>query len=209
MKSNTWVAPIRTGLDGGMNRVFLSQVGGSLPPARVPNSLPPQPAPPAFALDNSGSSPTLATRLFSGVFGGKPDAATQVASTDATTQERAGGPELPRKSQSCSCATPWALRAPSQRRTSRGLNRRSRKSNRPRKQSRRRLPRPLLQSPHRRKKPTRRRRTAAAHNRRSRAATSQPLGRTPVIRSQRLQSEGRAGPSDDELPIIDICRGSV
>ena len=89
VKSNTWVAPIRTGLDGGMNRVFLSQVGGSLPPARVPNSLPPQPAPPAFALDNSGSSPTLATRLFSGVFGGKPDA-TQVASTDATTQEATG-----------------------------------------------------------------------------------------------------------------------
>jgi murein L,D-transpeptidase YafK len=88
VKSNVSVAPIRTGLDGGMNRVFLSQVGGSLPPARVPNSLPPQPAPPAFALDNSGSSPTLATRLFSGVFGGKPDAATQVAATDAATQER-------------------------------------------------------------------------------------------------------------------------
>ena len=33
VKSNTWVAPIRTGLDGGMNRVFLGQVGGSLPPA--------------------------------------------------------------------------------------------------------------------------------------------------------------------------------
>jgi murein L,D-transpeptidase YafK len=88
VRSNVSVAPIRTGLDGGMNRVFLSQVGGSLPPARVPNSLPPQPAPPAFALDNNGSSPTLATRLFSGMFGSKPDAATQVAATDAATQER-------------------------------------------------------------------------------------------------------------------------
>src|SRR6204780_3713668 len=88
VKSNVSVAPIRTGLDGGMNRGFLSKGGGSLPPARVPNSLPPQPAPPAFALDNSGSSPTLATRLFSGVFGAKPDAATQVAATDAATQER-------------------------------------------------------------------------------------------------------------------------
>ena len=27
-------APIRTGLDGGMNRVFLAQVGGNIPPAR-------------------------------------------------------------------------------------------------------------------------------------------------------------------------------
>ena len=81
------VAPIRTGLDGGMNRVFLSQVGGSLPPARVPNSLPPQPAPPAFAFDNGGS-PTFASRLLNGVFGGKPDAATQVAATDSATLER-------------------------------------------------------------------------------------------------------------------------
>ena len=87
VKSNVSVAPIRTGLDGGMNRVFLSQVGGSLPPARVPNSLPPQPAPPAFALDNS-SSPSMASRLFSGVFGGKSD--TQVASTDGAGAEATG-----------------------------------------------------------------------------------------------------------------------
>jgi murein L,D-transpeptidase YafK len=93
VKSNVSVAPIRTGLDGGMNRVFLSQVGGSLPPARVPNSLPPQPAPPAFALDNS-SSPSMASRLFSGVFGVKSD--TQVASTDATTQEATGTAQKPK-----------------------------------------------------------------------------------------------------------------
>ncbi|HEY1746088.1 MAG TPA: murein L,D-transpeptidase family protein [Xanthobacteraceae bacterium] len=88
VRANVSVAPIRTGLDGGMNRVFLSQVGGSLPPARVPNSLPPQPAPAAFALDNSGSSPSIASRLFSGVFGGKSDGATQVAATDSGAQER-------------------------------------------------------------------------------------------------------------------------
>jgi murein L,D-transpeptidase YafK len=100
VRSNSSVAPIRTGLDGGMNRVFLSQVGGSLPPARVPNSLPPQPAPVAFALDNGGSSPSIASRLFSGVFGAKSEGSTQVAATDAATQERgseatgtAGGPK--------------------------------------------------------------------------------------------------------------------
>jgi murein L,D-transpeptidase YafK len=88
VKSNVSVAPIRTGLDGGMNRVFLSQVGGSLPPARVPNSLPPQPAPPSLALDNSGAQPNFASRLFNGFLGNKSDASTQVAATDSATQER-------------------------------------------------------------------------------------------------------------------------
>ena len=39
-------APIRTGLDGGMNRVFLAQTNGNIPPARVPppTGLPAQPA---------------------------------------------------------------------------------------------------------------------------------------------------------------------
>ena len=36
VKANDSVAPIHSGLDGGMNRVFLAQVGGSIPPARVP-----------------------------------------------------------------------------------------------------------------------------------------------------------------------------
>ena len=89
VRSNSPVAPIRTGLDGGMNRVFLAQVGGSLPPARVPNSLPPQPAPSTLALDNGdASSPSVASRLFNGVFGGKPGASTQVAATEQATQER-------------------------------------------------------------------------------------------------------------------------
>ena len=40
-------APIRTGLDGGMNRVFLAQTNGNIPPARVPppTGLPARPAP--------------------------------------------------------------------------------------------------------------------------------------------------------------------
>ena len=80
VKSNTPVAPIHSGLDGGMNRVFLAQIGGSIPPARVP---PPgsQPSPPP---DNNDS---FASRLF-GLFGWKSAPRTQVASADSTTLER-------------------------------------------------------------------------------------------------------------------------
>ncbi len=76
------VAPIRTGLDGGMNRVFLAQTGGNIPPARVPppTGLPAQPPP--VTADNGGS--TFASRLFGGLFGSKPAAEqTRVASTDS------------------------------------------------------------------------------------------------------------------------------
>jgi murein L,D-transpeptidase YafK len=83
VKTTLFLAPIHTGLDGGMNRVFLAQVGGNIPPARVaPPSLPPQP--PAVGEDDS---PTLASRLFGGAFASKP-AATQVAATEGPTQER-------------------------------------------------------------------------------------------------------------------------
>jgi murein L,D-transpeptidase YafK len=90
VKGNSPIAPIRTGLDGGMNRVFLAQVGGSLPPARVPppGSLPPQPPPSTLALDNTGTSPTLASRLLNGFLGSKSDASTHVAATESATQER-------------------------------------------------------------------------------------------------------------------------
>jgi hypothetical protein len=78
--ANTPVAPIHSGLDGGMNRVFLAQVGGSVPPARVPPSKS-QPSPPT---DNNDS---FASRLF-GLFGWKSVPRTQVASADSTTLER-------------------------------------------------------------------------------------------------------------------------
>jgi murein L,D-transpeptidase YafK len=86
-KTGSPTAPIHSGLDGGMNRVFLAQVGGSLPPARVPppNTLPQQP-PPVEAADNSGQ-PSLASRLFGGMFGSKP-AQAQVAAAEPATQER-------------------------------------------------------------------------------------------------------------------------
>jgi murein L,D-transpeptidase YafK len=89
IRTNIATAPIHSGLDGGMNRVFLSQVGGSLPPARVPppSALPAQP-PPVDTADATGQ-PSLASRLFGGLFG---SSATQVAATDAATQERGGGP---------------------------------------------------------------------------------------------------------------------
>ena len=78
--ANTPVAPIHSGLDGGMNRVFLAQVGGSIPPARLPPSKS-QPSPPT---DNNDS---FASRLF-GLFGWKSAPRTQVASADSTTLER-------------------------------------------------------------------------------------------------------------------------
>jgi hypothetical protein len=79
VKANVAVAPIHSGLDGGMNGVFLAQVGGSLPPARVPPSASRPPPPP----DNEGS----ASKLF-GLFGLKSAPKTQVASADPTTLER-------------------------------------------------------------------------------------------------------------------------
>ncbi len=72
VKSNLPVAPIHTGLDGGMNRVFLAQVGGQLPPARVApptvGGVPEQPGP-VVTVDNGGTAPTLASQVFGGLFG--------------------------------------------------------------------------------------------------------------------------------------------
>ena len=68
-----------------MSRVFLYQIGGSMPPARVPpsGSRPPQQAPVSSA-DNNGS---LASKLFGALFGSKPASQTQVASTASATHE--------------------------------------------------------------------------------------------------------------------------
>jgi len=88
---NVPTAPIRTGLDGGMNRVFLAQVG-SIPPARKTagsqGGLPPQP--PAVMVDSA--EPTLASRMLGSLFGAKPAAAsTQVAAGEAGAQEAGDG----------------------------------------------------------------------------------------------------------------------
>ncbi len=96
-------APIHSGIDGGMNRVFLAQVGGNLPPARVPppEALPAQP-PAVATVDNGGTEPTLATKIFGGFFGSKPAAAqTQVAATEAGgTEATASVPKLKPRSRS-------------------------------------------------------------------------------------------------------------
>ena len=85
VRNNSPVAPIRTGVDGGANRVFLAQLG-SLPPARVapPDAtgaadVPSQPPP-------SDSGHWLGT-----LFGSKSTDSTQVAATEAGSQERGGG----------------------------------------------------------------------------------------------------------------------
>jgi hypothetical protein len=79
VRASAPVAPIHSGLDGGMNHVFLAQVGGSIPPARVP-PFGSQPSSP----ENNGS---LTSRLL-GLFGWKSAPPTQVASADSTTLER-------------------------------------------------------------------------------------------------------------------------
>jgi murein L,D-transpeptidase YafK len=98
---NAPVAPIKTGTDGGSNRVFIAQIENSsrtvdseghvhvvLPPAgSVPETT-------GAVADNSAPQPSLASRLFGGIFGSKNSGdSTRVASADASagTQERSGG----------------------------------------------------------------------------------------------------------------------
>jgi murein L,D-transpeptidase YafK len=77
VKDNVSVAPINSGLDGGMNKVFLAQFPGSIIPlARVlPNgSLELPQLPPIPYTDNDGS---VASRLFGSVLRWKPTSQTQ------------------------------------------------------------------------------------------------------------------------------------
>ncbi len=85
VRNNIPTAPIRTGLDGGMNRVFLAQVGGNIPPARKPPPLPTQP-PPVVADNGGGQS---AGGLLGGLFGSAAAAEpAQVAATDTQNLDR-------------------------------------------------------------------------------------------------------------------------
>jgi hypothetical protein len=68
VKANVPVAAIRSGRDGGMNRVFLDQLGGRMPPANLPppgsRPVPPPPGataePPRNATSNSEPPQTSA-----------------------------------------------------------------------------------------------------------------------------------------------------
>jgi hypothetical protein len=74
VKANTPVEPIHSGVDGGMNRVFLAQVGGHLPPARAVG------AQEATTVENNGSF----TSKLLGFFGWKSPSQIEVASAGTT-----------------------------------------------------------------------------------------------------------------------------
>jgi murein L,D-transpeptidase YafK len=87
VEQNGAVAPVYSGLDGGMNEVFAGRFPGRfvsfakvLPPTgpQLPQ-LPPVPW-----ADNHGS---LTSRFFGGLFASKPGLVTQVAATASTTQD--------------------------------------------------------------------------------------------------------------------------
>ncbi len=84
---NVAVAPIYSGLDGGMNKVFLARLPGRIIPLAMVltnGSQLPQ-MPPIPWADNDGS---LTNRFFGALFELKPASQTQVASTASTMQER-------------------------------------------------------------------------------------------------------------------------
>jgi hypothetical protein len=91
VKDNVAVAPIYSGLDGGMNKVFVGRFPGRyvsfakvLPPTgpQLPQ-LPPVPW--------ADSDSSLTSRFFGGLFGSKADARAQVVATDLATQKRGAG----------------------------------------------------------------------------------------------------------------------
>jgi len=83
VRSNSPVAPVTTGLDGGSNSYFLAQTG-PIPPARV--------RPPGIAVADVPPQPAASGHFLDGLFGSKspePAApATRVATTDSPSQER-------------------------------------------------------------------------------------------------------------------------
>ena len=104
LKNSVSVAPIHSGLDGGMNEVFHAQFPSIIVPLAIvlpPGSGPELPQlPPVPWTDHDGS---LANKYFGAMLGLKPISQTQIVSTDSTTQER--GAEL-RTTGSNATATP-------------------------------------------------------------------------------------------------------
>jgi murein L,D-transpeptidase YafK len=88
VKENLSVAPIYSGLDGGMNKVFLARFPGRIIPLAMVltnGSQLPQ-LPPVPWTENDGS---LANKFFGALFESKPALQTPVASTGSTMRERA------------------------------------------------------------------------------------------------------------------------
>ena len=86
VKDNVSVAPIYSGLDGGMNEVFLARFPGRIIPLAI--VLPPSGSqlpqlPPIPWTDNDGS---LASKFFGALFVTKSVSQTEVASPDSRTQ---------------------------------------------------------------------------------------------------------------------------
>ena len=90
VKDNILVAPIYSGLDGGMNTVFHARFPGKIVPLAI--VLPPGAGfelpelPPVPWTDKDGS---LANKFFGGLIGSNPAQDSQHASTASTTRERA------------------------------------------------------------------------------------------------------------------------
>jgi murein L,D-transpeptidase YafK len=75
------IAPIYSGLDGGMNKVFLARFPGRIIPLAIvlpPTGLQLPQLPPVPWADNNGS---LTSKFFGGLFDSKPASQTQVVST--------------------------------------------------------------------------------------------------------------------------------
>lgn len=93
VKDNVSAAPIYSGLDGGMNKIFVARLPGKIIPLAL--VLPPEfgselpQMPPVPWADNDGS---LANKYFGALLGLNPASQAQIASTDSTTPDR--GTEL-------------------------------------------------------------------------------------------------------------------
>jgi murein L,D-transpeptidase YafK len=87
VKEDMPVAPVYSGLDGGMNEVFLARLPGRIIPLAMVltnGSQLPQ-LPPVPWADNDGS---VANEFFGALLESKPASQTQVVATDSTTPER-------------------------------------------------------------------------------------------------------------------------
>jgi hypothetical protein len=109
VKNNASVAPIYSGLDGGMNEAFHAQFPGEIVPLAIvlpPGSGPELPKlPPIPWTDSHGS---LANRLFGALFGSNYALQTQVAWPDSTLQRRGAesAPTAPLASPTTTLAFP-------------------------------------------------------------------------------------------------------